>query len=87
MDRVKERIRRKMKTGELNPEALKLIEGEIYTMIFLERLDATKKTRAVKRRMRLVKCYRHHAVFESPAGIQQSFRYWDIKKLLAGEPR
>lgn len=76
-----------MKSRELSPEALGLIEGEVYTMVFLERLDGTKKTRAVKRRMRLVKCYRHHAVFESPVGIQQSFRYWDIKKLLAGESR
>ena len=29
----------------------------------------------------------HHAVFESSKGIRQSYKYWDIEKLLLGEPR
>lgn len=34
-----------------------------------------------------MKCYRHHAVFEDEKGMQHSYRYWDIEKLLLGEPR
>ena len=40
-----------------------------------------------KKKMKLIKCYKHHAVFESEKGIRQSYRYWDIGKLLLGQPR
>lgn len=63
-----------------------LQEGQIYTLIFFEKVDDKRKT-AVKKRMRLLKFYRHHALFESRKGIRTSFRYWDLGKLLRGEPK
>lgn len=71
----------------MNPskESLKLVEGEVYTFKFSKTEEGEKKQK--KKRMRLVKCYKHHAVFESLMGVQQSYRYWDIEKLLLGEPR
>lgn len=67
-------------------ESLKLKEGEVYTLIFVIQKNASTKKIKMKKRMRLIKCYRHHAVFEDNKGIRQSFRYWDIEKLLLGEP-
>lgn len=68
-------------------ESLRLVEGETYTLIFVERPEGEKKRVRIKKRMRLIKCYRNHAVFENTRGIRQSFRYWDIEKLLLGESR
>lgn len=68
-------------------ESLGLTEGEVYTLIFVVQQNAAKKKVKKKKRMRLIKCYRHHAVFENSKGIRQSFRYWDIERLLLGEPR
>ena len=68
-------------------ESLKLEEGEVYTLIFVVQQNANKKRVKLKKRMRLIKCYPHHAVFEDNKGIRQSFRYWDIEKLLLGEAR
>ncbi|HJA18954.1 MAG TPA: hypothetical protein H9959_03545 [Candidatus Mediterraneibacter ornithocaccae] len=68
-------------------ESLKLKEGEVYTLIFVIQKNASTKKIKMKKRMRLIKCYRHHAVFEDNKGIRQSFRYWDIEKLLLGEAR
>lgn len=68
-------------------ESLKLKEGEVYTLIFVIQKKASTKKIKMKKRMRLIKCYRHHAVFEDNKGIRQSFRYWDIEKLLLGEAR
>ena len=68
-------------------ESLKLKEGEVYTLIFAIQKNASTKKIKMKKRMRLIKCYRHHAVFEDNKGIRQSFRYWDIEKLLLGESR
>lgn len=68
-------------------ESMKLKEGEVYTLIFVIQKNASTKKIKMKKRMRLIKCYRHHAVFEDNKGIRQSFRYWDIEKLLLGEAR
>ena len=68
-------------------ESLKLKEGEVYTLIFVVQQNANKKRVKMKKRMRLIKCYPHHAVFEDNKGIRQSFGYWDIEKLLLGEAR
>lgn len=68
-------------------ESLKLKEGEVYTLIFAIQKNASTKKIKMKKRMRLIKCYRHHAVFEDNKGIRQSFGYWDIEKLLLGEAR
>ena len=68
-------------------ESMKLKEGEVYTLIFVIQKNASTKKIKMKKRMRLIKCYRHHAVFEDNKGIRQSFRYWDIEKLVLGEAR
>lgn len=68
-------------------ESLNLKEGEVYRLIFVETVNHRDKKRKKKKRMKLLKCYRHHAVFEDKKGMQHSFRYWDIEKLLLGEPR
>lgn len=68
--------------------SLRLEEGEVYTFKFkVPSEDGHRKSTVINRRMRLVKCYRHHAVFESGTGVRTSYRYWDIQKLLLGEQR
>lgn len=68
-------------------ESLRLEEGETYTFLVSEAEETSPKKKLVKKKMRLIKCYKHHAVFESEKGIRQSYRYWDIEKLLLGQPR
>lgn len=68
-------------------ESLKLQEGETYTLIFVVQKSASEKKIKMKKRMRLLKCYRHYAVFEDDKGMQHSYRYWDIERLLLGEQR
>ena len=68
-------------------EPLKLKEGEVYTLIFVVQQNAREKKIKKKKRMRLLKCYKHHAVFEDTKGMQHCYRNWDIEKLLLGEPR
>lgn len=76
-----------MKSTDYNAKALCLKEGEVYSLVFREKQGERGKVRTVKKRMRLIKCYTHHAVFESTKGIRQSFRYWDLEKLLTGQER
>ena len=69
-------------------ESLCLEEGKTYTFLMPESEETSShKKKMVKKKMRLIKCYKHHAVFESRKGIRQSYRYWDIEKLLLGQPR
>lgn len=68
-------------------ESLRLEEGKIYTFLVSESEETSPRKKLVKKKMRVIKCYKHHAVFESRKGIRQSYRYWDIEKLLLGEPR
>lgn len=73
--------------GNPTAESLKLVEGETYTLIFTVQERASAKKVKKKKRMRLIRCYPHHAEFKDEKGIRRSFRYWDIEKLLLGEPR
>lgn len=68
-------------------ESLCLEEGKTYTFLIQESEETSPKKKLVKKKMKLVKCYKHHAVFESKKGIRQSYRYWDIEKLLLGQSR
>ena len=68
-------------------ESLCLEEGETYTFLVSEAEERSPRKKLKKKKMKLVKCYKHHAVFESEKGIRQSYRYWDIEKLLLGQPR
>lgn len=66
---------------------MNLKEGSYYTLKFFEQVESHKRKQMVKKRMRLIKCYTHHAVFEDSLGILTSYRYWDLEKLLKGELR
>lgn len=68
-------------------EALGLEEGNTYTFLMSESEETRPGKRKVKKKMKLIKCFTHHAVFESQRGVRQSYQYWDIEKLLIGEPR
>ena len=68
-------------------ESLRLEEGETYTFLVSEAEKESPRKKLKKKKMKLIKCYKHHAVFESQKGIRQSYRYWDIEKLLLGELR
>ena len=68
-------------------ESLRLEEGETYTFLVPEAEEKARGKSSRKKKMKLIKCYKHHAVFESGKGIRQSYRYWDIEKLLLGQPR
>lgn len=87
--RRRQTMRERRYSPAQNPtkESLKLKEGEVYTLIFVIQQNPNKKRVKAKRKMRLLKCYPHHAVFEDKKGMQHSFRYWDIEKLLLGEAR
>ena len=73
--------------GNPTAKSLQLVEGETYTLIFTVRERASAKKVKKKKRMQLIRCYPHHAEFKDKKGIRRSFRYWDIEKLLLGEPR
>ena len=81
------RERRYSPAENITREQLKLEEGEVYTLIFIERPEEGGRMKRIKKRMRLIKCYRYHAVFEDTKGMQHSYRYRDIWKLMLGEPR
>lgn len=83
---MKKRVMQRI-SGNHSKESLRLEEGEIYTFLYHEKPDPGSRKTMIKKRMRLLKCYPHHAVFESSKGIRQSYKYWDIEKLLLGEPR
>lgn len=68
-------------------ESLRLEEGETYTFLVSEAEEKNPRKKLKKKKVKLIKCYKHHAVFESEKGIRQSYRYWDIEKLLLGQPR
>ncbi len=80
---MKKRVMQRI-SGNPSKESLRLEEGKVYTFIYHEKPDPG---RTIKKKMRLLKCYPHHAVFESSKGIRQSYKYWDIEKLILGEPR
>lgn len=73
--------------GNPTAKSLQLTEGEVYTLIFVMQDQGSRKKVKKKKRMQLMRCYPHHAEFKDEKGIRRSFRYWDIEKLLLGEPR
>lgn len=65
---------------------MELIEGKVYTFKRLRgRNDGNNAPQIVKKRMRLIRKYPHHAQFEDEFGIRISYRYFDIQKMLDGE--
>lgn len=60
-----------------------LQEGEVYTFRFWQKEEKYKKE--VKIRIRLIKKYRHFALFEHPSGIRECFDYGAVRKMMNGE--
>lgn len=62
---------------------MNLVEGNTYTF-YIEKGPST----IVKKKVKLLKCYKHHAMFELNNGIRQCFRYFDIARYLqpGGKP-
>ena len=54
----------------------RLVEGKIYTLIFRQQPERSEKHTAIKKRMRFLKAFPHHALFENPYGIKRSFTWW-----------
>jgi hypothetical protein len=54
-------------------------------LIFRQQPERSEKHTAIKKRMRFLKAFPHHALFENPYGIKRSFTWWEVEKLLKGE--
>lgn len=75
------------KAREYIGNRLGLIEGKIYTLRFRQQLEGNKRYVVIKRRMRFLKAFPHHALFENSYGIKRSFTWWEVEKILKGEQR
>lgn len=73
------------KAREYIGNRLGLIEGKIYTLRFWQQLEENKRYAVIERRMRFLKAFPHHALFENSYGIKRSFTWWEVEKLLKGE--
>ena len=62
----------------------KLQEGENYNFCFWDQSESGYKE-AVRKSIRLIKKYRHFALFEYASGIRECFDYWTIQKMINGE--
>ena len=63
---------------------VELVVGRTYELIVRVAVKGNQGTRKVKRKMKLVGIYPHHAQFER-RGIRRSYGYWELEKLLKGE--
>lgn len=61
-----------------------LKEGENYTFYFREQSGDGYK-QIVRKRIRLIRRYRHFALFEYASGIRECFDYRTIQKIINGE--
>lgn len=75
------------KAREYIGNRLGLIEGKIYTLRFWQQLEGNKRYAVIERRMRFLKAFPHHALFENSYGIKRSFTWWEVEKILKGEQR
>ena len=64
---------------------LGLAEGKVYTLIFRQQAERSEKYTIIKKRMRFLKAFPHHALFENSYGIKSSFTWWETEKLLKGD--
>lgn len=62
-----------------------LVEGKIYTLYFRQQGERNKEYTVVKRPMRFLKAFPHHALFENSRGIKRSYTWWEAEKLQKGE--
>lgn len=66
-------------------EPIELIEGQWYELNFWKRIDVGTKYKLVKRKMKLLKKYRHHALFVDRNGVRECFGYFELWRLLRGD--
>jgi hypothetical protein len=63
-----------------------LKEGEVYTFRFRRYEEDNPFSKdIVSKRVRCIKKYTHHALFEHTNGIKECFTYWEITKAMKGE--
>lgn len=67
-----------------------LIEGQVYTFHILKNegngKEVERETVVHKKQMRLIKCYKYHALFENVTGkakIRRCYQYWTLARLLS----
>lgn len=73
------------KAREYIGNRLGLVEGKVYTLIFRQQAERSERHTVIKKRMRFLKAFPHHALFKNPYGIKRSFTWWEVEKLLKGE--
>lgn len=61
---------------------MKLQEGKHYTLN--RKIKSDKEYIMKTMRMKLIKKYPHHALFENKMGFRESFKYSELKRLLKG---
>lgn len=61
-----------------------LQEGATYIFHFWEQGSEFTKER-VSKNMKLIKKYENFALFAHPSGLQETFDYWTIRKMMNGE--
>lgn len=66
-------------------EPIELIGGQWYELNFWKRIDVGTKYKLVKRKMKLLKKYRHHALFVDRNGVRECFGYFELWRLLRGD--
>lgn len=61
-----------------------MVIGQKYTLTMCVREGGNRGVTQIRKRMRLVGLYPHHAQFEQ-RGVRTSFGYWQLEKMLKGE--
>lgn len=64
---------------------IELTEGQWCELNIWKRADVGTKYKLVKRKMKLLKKYRHHALFVDRNGVRECFGYFELRRLLSGD--
>lgn len=75
-----------LKIKDLEEETRKKLTKRTYTFLKRTTFEEGRKKIIRKERMRLVGTYTHHAVFRTKNGFLRAFQYFDIDRMLKGQP-
>lgn len=64
---------------------LRLVEGKIYTLNFRQQAERSERHTVIKKRMRFLKTFPHHALFENPYGIEKVYEAKEEKERIEKE--
>lgn len=64
---------------------IELTEGQWYELNIWKRAEVGTKHKLVKRKMQLLKKYRHYALFVDRNGVRECFGYFELRRLLRGD--